>query len=64
MPHTVGSEKHAGPDLADCWRLFVDRHRNALRDQRIGPEQAPDPASDDGDMGAGLHHYRLLVLDG
>jgi hypothetical protein len=61
MPHAVGGQKHAGADLADRRRLLVDGHPDTLCNQRIRREQAPDPASDNGDMGAGLHHHRLLL---
>ena len=47
MAHAVGGEKHAGPDLADRGRLLVDRDLETLGDQRVGREQAADPAADD-----------------
>jgi hypothetical protein len=59
MAHAVGGEEYAGADLADGSRLLVDRGLDALCDQRVGREQAPDPASDDRDMGTGNHHQLL-----
>ena len=56
MPHAVGGQKHAGADLADRGCLLVDLNPHALGDQRIGCEQAADPASDDHDIQTGLHH--------
>jgi hypothetical protein len=51
MAHAVRREKHAGPDLADRGRLFVDGNLDPLGDQRFGRELAADTASDDHDTG-------------
>ena len=56
LAHAVGGKKHAGPDFADGKRLLMDRNLHALRDQGVGREQAPDPASDDCNTRTGLHH--------
>src|SRR6266576_2260391 len=40
MAHAVRRQEYAGSDLAEGGRLFIDRHRKAMRDQRICGEQA------------------------
>ena len=47
LAHAVGRQEHAGPDLAERRRLFVDRDLEAVRDQGIGGEQAADAAAHD-----------------
>src|SRR3954467_13793234 len=64
MAHAVGREENAGADLADLRRLFVNRDPDALRDQRVGREQAANPATDNRDMRAGFNHHRLLCEAG
>jgi len=56
VAYTVGSEEHAGADLADRRSLLVNRNPDILRDQRIGCKQASNATPDDGDVKAGLNH--------
>ena len=50
LAHTVGSEKHAGANFADCRCLLIERDVEPVRAKRIGREQAADPAPDDDDV--------------
>src|SRR5277367_555057 len=45
LADTVWGQKHAGADFTEARGLLIDRHLNAVRDQRIGGEQSADPAS-------------------
>ena len=54
MAHAVRREVDAGADLAERRGLLVDRDPEAVRDQRIGGEQAADAAADDRDVGFGF----------
>jgi hypothetical protein len=60
VAYAVGREEHAGPDLPERRSLLVDRHLKATCDQRIGGEQATDPASDDDDTRPEAHHINSL----
>src|SRR4029079_6698595 len=60
MAHAVRREIDAGADLAELRRLLVDRDVEAVRDQRVGGEQAADAAADDGDMGFRIGHRHTL----
>ena len=57
MAHRVRRQIDAGADLAQRGRLLINRNAQALRDQRIGGEQAADAASDDHDVGPRLRHH-------
>ena len=56
MPHAVGGQEYAGPDLADHWRLLINCDGETLRRQRISRKQAANSASHDHDIKPGLHH--------
>src|SRR4051812_15188084 len=56
LPHAVRRDVDAGADFAERGRLFVDRNAEALRQQRVGGEQAADTAADDGDVRLALRH--------
>src|SRR5579871_1327657 len=54
LAHAVGGEEDAGADLAERGGLLMDRDVEPLREQRLGGEQAADPAADD--------HHPLLFM--
>jgi len=56
MAHAVRRDVDAGADFAERGRLLVDRNAQALRQQRVGGEQAADAAADDGDVRPRLRH--------
>src|SRR5215203_5789319 len=60
MANCVRREVDAGADLAQRRGLLIDRHLEALRDQRIGGEQAADAAADNRDVRFGVWHYRFI----
>jgi hypothetical protein len=56
MPYAVRSEEHAGSDLANGLRLFVNRNPQSLDQERVGRKQTADSASDDRNTGTEPRH--------
>ena len=64
LAHAVWRQEHAGADLAKAGGLLIDRHLEAVRDQRIRGEQAADAAADDHNVRSLLHRHELLEMNG
>src|SRR6185436_4018902 len=62
VTNCIGGDIDARPDLAQCGRLFIDRHSKSLRDQRIRGKQAADAAADDRYAWPRCHHRSLMRL--
>ena len=56
LAHAVRCQEHAGADLAEGRCLLVDRHSQAVRDQRVRGEQPADPAADDHNVQSRIRH--------
>jgi hypothetical protein len=62
VAHAVRREVDAGAHLAQRRGLLAHRYVEAVRDQRIGGEQAADAAADDQDRGSSFSQLRTLWM--
>ena len=60
LADAVRGQEHAGADLAEARGLLIDRHLNAVRDQRIGGEQSANSASNYNNVRPRLRHTLIL----
>ena len=59
LAHAVRRQKHPGADFAEARGLLINRHPQAMRDQRVGGEQPADPAANDDHIGPRLRHHLI-----
>src|SRR5450631_2575755 len=59
LAYAVGRQEHTCADLAELWRLLINRRFQAMRDQRPGGKQAANATANDRDPESPFRHRPL-----